>query len=200
MPDDQLDGLVEAARAGGSWAFGRLWEILSPVVAGYLRGRGVRDVDDVTSSVFLAAFQGIGSFSGDGAAFRRWLFTIAHHRGVDDIRAAVRQGPQQAYEPEHDPRAAASAESDALAGLSAGAVRDLLAALPDDQRQVILLRVIADLAVEEVAAIMERSPAAVRQLQKRALDRLRRHLADETSEISAAPVTDAASSAMTEPR
>ena len=67
---DDLDALVDAARAGGGWAFGRLWEQLAPSVAAYLRRRGVQETDDVTSEVFLAAFGGIGRFHGDGVAFR----------------------------------------------------------------------------------------------------------------------------------
>ncbi len=179
--DEHLDGLVEAARAGGTWAFGRLWELLSPVVAGYLRGRGVRDVDDVTSQVFLSAFQGIGGFTGDGAAFRRWLFTIAHHRGVDDVRATVRRAPEVAYEPQDDPRTSPSAESDALTALSSDDVSALLDVLPCDQRHVLLLRVVGDMSVDDAAVVLERSPEAVRQLQHRALNRLRRHLAEKGS-------------------
>src|SRR3954447_11842587 len=86
VSETDLDLLVDAARASGRWAFGRLWEELSPAVAAYLRRRGVRDAEDVTSDVFLAAFRGIAGFEGDGAAFRAWLFTIAHHKGVDFIR------------------------------------------------------------------------------------------------------------------
>ncbi|MFZ0323842.1 MAG: RNA polymerase sigma factor, partial [Actinomycetes bacterium] len=97
MDADRLDALVDAARAGGHWAFERLWQELSPRVSGYLRGRGVGDADDVTSEVFLAAFQGMGTFNGDGAAFRSWLFTIAHHRGVDWQRRAARNVAQSPY-------------------------------------------------------------------------------------------------------
>ena len=88
---DDLDALVDAARAGGGWAFGRLWEQLAPSVAAYLRRRGVQDADDVTSEVFLAAFLGIARFRGDGPAFRAWLFTIAHHKGVDAVRRPARR-------------------------------------------------------------------------------------------------------------
>ena len=70
MSGDDVDLLVGAARAGGAWAFGRLWERFSPVVHGYLRARGVRDPEDVTSEVFLAAFRRVGDFEGDGRAFR----------------------------------------------------------------------------------------------------------------------------------
>ena len=82
MTAEDLDRWVDAARAGGGWAFGQLWEALSPGVAGYVRGRGAPDPDDVTSEVFLAAFQRIAAFQGGGAAFRSWLFTIAHHKAV----------------------------------------------------------------------------------------------------------------------
>jgi RNA polymerase sigma factor (sigma-70 family) len=81
-----LDSWVQAARVGGEWAFSLLWEDLSGPVAGYLRARGVHDVEDVTSEVFLAAFKGIRGFQGNGDSFRSWLFTIAHHRSVDAIR------------------------------------------------------------------------------------------------------------------
>jgi DNA-directed RNA polymerase specialized sigma24 family protein len=57
-----LDQLLDAARAGGGWAFERLWQELSPVVLGYLRGRRTPDPEDVTSEVFLAAFQQVGAF------------------------------------------------------------------------------------------------------------------------------------------
>jgi len=58
-PDAGLDALVLDARAGSGAAFTDLWRRLSPVVAGYVRGRGVRDAEDVTSDVFLAAFRGL---------------------------------------------------------------------------------------------------------------------------------------------
>jgi len=189
LDDDLLGRLVADARAGSGPAFGRLWELLSPVVAGYVRGRGVREVDDVTSEVFLAAFRGMGRFVGDGADFRRWLFTIAHHRAVDETRRAVRQAIEIPYQPGEDRRAIASAEAAALDRLGHGGVLARLETLPDDQRNVLLLRVVADLPVDQVAVILERSPEAVRQLQHRALTRLRRDLAAETSHGPVTPVT-----------
>ena len=81
--DADLDRWVAAARDGDSDAFGLIWQSLSGRVSGYLRGRGVDSPDDVTSEVFLAAFSGLSGFTGDGARFRSWLFTIAHHKSVD---------------------------------------------------------------------------------------------------------------------
>ncbi len=171
-----LDDLVEQARAGSPEAFTTLWCRLSPVVGGYVRGRGVRDVDDVTSEVFLAAFEGISRFTGNGVNFRRWLFTIAHHRAVDDVRARVRRRVEEPYDPVADHRRTASAETEALTNSARDDALTLLRRLPADQQNVLLLRVVADLPVADVAVILDRSPEAVRQLQHRAISRLRREV------------------------
>ena len=179
---DDLDLLVGAARAGGRWAFGRLWEQLSPVVAGYLRARGVRDVDDVTSEVFLAAFRGISRFEGDGSAFRAWLFTIAHHKGVDALRRRS-SGELLVGSPGLDDmglpeRATRSAEDLALDRVADADVVRRLGTLTDDQRAVLLLRVVADLSLAETADVLGKPVGAVKALQHRALARLRAGLGD----------------------
>jgi RNA polymerase sigma factor (sigma-70 family) len=171
--EEDLDVLVLDARAGSGTAFTRLWERLAPVVAGYIRGRGVREIDDVTSDVFLAAFRGLDGFDGDGPAFRRWLFTIAHHRAVDALRKQARLAGDVPFESVQDTRFERSAESEALSRLEHAAALRLVHELPDDQRDVLLLRVVAGLSVEEVAVVLERSSDAVRQLHRRALVRLR---------------------------
>ncbi len=173
---DKLDSLVVAARAGGDWAFARLWEELSGSVAGYLRARGVDDVEDVTSDVFLAAFQGMRGFEGDGAQFRSWLFTIAHHRGVDGIRGQIKAGGQEPYLENLDRRTVPSAEDSTLDILQNDELYRVLANLTPDQRDVVLLRFVADLSLEEVATITGRNIGAVKQLQRRGVERLRRHL------------------------
>ncbi len=173
---DKLDSLVVAARAGGDWAFARLWEELSGSVAGYLRARGVNDVEDVTSDVFLAAFQGMRGFEGDGAQFRSWLFTIAHHRGVDGIRGQIKAGGQEPYLENLDHRTVPSAEDSTLDILQNDELYRVLANLTPDQRDVVLLRFVADLSLEEVATITGRNIGAVKQLQRRGVERLRRHL------------------------
>jgi RNA polymerase sigma-70 factor (ECF subfamily) len=178
---DELDLLVAAARSGGGWAFGRLWEQLAPSVAAYLRGRGVRDADDVTSEVFLAAFRGIGRFQGDGVAFRSWLFTIAHHKSVDvHRRPASREvlvdavGAGAGHGPDGD--RARSAEDVALEHIAGDRALRRLATLTDDQRAVLLLRVVADLSLAETAEVLGKPVGAVKALQHRALSRLRADL------------------------
>ncbi|MEO7745179.1 MAG: sigma-70 family RNA polymerase sigma factor [Actinomycetota bacterium] len=170
------DALVHAARAADTEAFGELWLRLAPTVAAYVRSRGVLDVDDVTSEVFAAAFARIGDFVGGGAQFRRFVFTLAHHKAVDDIRR--RFGPRamalRPFEEDADPRRADSAEDDAVRDLYGEQLQRWLGALAPAQREVLLLRVVAGLDVADVAAVLGRSQGAVKQLQHRAITTLRR--------------------------
>lgn len=173
--DDDLADLVVRARAGSPEAFAALYERLAGQVAGYLRSRGVPDVEDATSEVFLAVFTGLERFEGDGDRFRAWVFTIAHRRSVDRWRRA---GRSPALEPldEAPPPLVPSAEEGALVALGDDRVRELLGLLSPDQRDVLLLRVVADLSLEQVAAVLGKREGAVKALQHRALERLRRHL------------------------
>lgn len=175
---DDLADVVARAREGSPEAFAALYERLAGQVAGYLRSRGVRDVEDATSEVFLAVFTGLARFEGDGDRFRAWVFTIAHRRSVDRWRR-VGRGP--ALEPLDDapPTLVPSAEDEAMVTLGDDRVRALLDLLSPDQRDVLLLRVVADLSLEQVAAVLGKREGAVKALQHRALARLRRHLSPE---------------------
>jgi RNA polymerase sigma-70 factor (ECF subfamily) len=174
----ELDSLVRRARLGDGTAFESLWFALAPRVAAYLRARGVSAVDDVTSEVFLGAYNGISAFAGEGVAFRSWLFTLAHHKSVDAFR---RSRPEYPYEPGADPRVAPSAEDEALTNLGVSGLVHALDNLPAAQREVLILRVVADMHVDDVARLIGRSPAAVRQLQKRAVANVRRSMSDSTA-------------------
>lgn len=169
--DDDLEAWVNAARAGDTDAFGWIWVALSPRVAGYLRARGVSSVDDITSEVFLAAFGSLARFTGNAADFRSWLFTIAHHKSVDDRR---RRTDDTEYTPENDTRASVSAESTVLDAGIDPTIRALLAELTDDQREVLLLRTLADMSITDVAKATGRTTGAVKQLYHRAIATSRR--------------------------
>lgn len=177
-----FEQVLSAAQTGAGWACTRLYESLAPAVAGYLRTQGVRDVDDITSDVFLAVFTRLGTFSGTEAKFRSWVFTIAHHRLIDDRRAAGRRPAPASLDaaPGYGPRSTMpAAEDTALAGLGNERVERLLATLSPDQRDVLSLRVLADLSLEQVADALGKQPGAVKALQHRALASLRRTLASE---------------------
>lgn len=178
-----FDQVLAAAGQGAGWAFTRLYEWLSPAVAGYVRAQGASDPEDVTSEVFLAAFSNLRTFSGTETQFRSWVFTIAHRRIIDDRRARTRRPPPQSLEDEIPApggrSVGASAEDDALDAMGMERIREVLEKLAPDQRDVIALRVIADLSVEQVAAALGKQPGAVKSLQRRALASLRRQLSAE---------------------
>lgn len=174
----ELASILERARAGSADAFVAVYHELATAVAGYLRFNGVSDVDGLTNEVFAHVHRGLPRFSGDWAGFRSWVFTIAHHRMVDDARRAHRR-PQVVPSDLTPDLPAGDVEQDAIDVLSDERVRSLLSGLSPDQRQVLLLRIVADLPLEEVALAVGKSVGSVKSLQHRALAALRRALERE---------------------
>lgn len=107
-------------------------------------------------------------------------FTIAHSRLVDEFRRRSR-AVEVPYEPDMDGRQHTSAELEALGQGDASDVSRLLANLGDEQRAVILLRILGDLSLEDTAHVVGKSIGAVKQLQRRGLLALRKH-AEERGE------------------
>ena len=180
-----FDDVLAAARAGAAWAFEVLYRDLSPSVTGYLRLHGAAEPDDLASETFIGVFTGLSGFSGNEDALRAWVFTIAHRRLIDDWRRRSRR-PQVADDPgDLTELAGGDVEDDVLAGLGAETVQRLCAELPDDQRSVLLLRILADLTVEQVAQAMGRSVGSVKALQRRGLRALRTRLEDAGEKVGA---------------
>jgi RNA polymerase sigma factor (sigma-70 family) len=168
---------LERARRGDADAWAELYRWLSPQVLGYLRARGASEPEDVLGEVFVQAVRDLGSFSGDERDFRAWVFSIAHHRLIDEARRTARRPTEPLPTEELAAHGeAADAETEAMARISAGEVTRLLATLSADQRSVLLLRVLGDLTVPEVARIVGKRPGAVKQLQRRAIARLRKEI------------------------
>ncbi len=129
-----------------------------------------------------SVFTGLSSFSGTEEHLRAWLFTIAHRRLADDWwRRSRRPEPTECGKEVLQGLAGGDVEEDALARMDSGAVHQICAALPVDQRAVLLLRILAGLPVEQVASVMGRSVAAVGALQRRGLATLRSEIAPETA-------------------
>jgi RNA polymerase sigma factor (sigma-70 family) len=174
-----FDGVLDAARSGAPWAFERLWAELSSAVAGYFRGHGAAEPDDLTSEVFLGVFAGLKSFTGSEEKFRSWVFTIAHHRLVDERRRKVRRYWTTTADLSILDQMGGDAEADALDVLGNQRVAELCAGLSPDQREVLLLRVVADLTVEQVATVLGKTVGGVKATQRRALSSLRRSIERE---------------------
>jgi RNA polymerase sigma-70 factor (ECF subfamily) len=146
----------------------------------YLYAREPSEAEDLASEVWLDVAAGIGRFRGDEDGFRAWVFTIARRRLLDlRRRASVRREKPVPLELLGGDRGVGNAEGEALASLDADAAVALIATLPPDQSDVVLLRVIGDLSVAEVAKILGKRPGAIRALQHRALKGLARKISHE---------------------
>lgn len=166
--------LIERARAGDGEAWSQIVRELGPRVQGYARGKGIIDAEDVVQDVFTAAARRIGDFDGEWRAFRSWIFSIAYRQIINRYRSPSRldrELPQFLVDRHQaDPDEVVVLQetaSDAVAALDV---------LNDVERDVVLLRVIADLDTAEVARAVGKRPGNVRVIQSRALDKLRAEL------------------------
>jgi RNA polymerase sigma-70 factor, ECF subfamily len=171
-------GMLAAARGGQEWAVAALWRDLHPRLLRYLRVLlPASDVEDVASDVWLEVAAGLGRFDGNWDAFRGWVFTIARLRVIDARRRSRRRRTAAAAPEEVTqlldaattaPREASRVELEAVLGW--------VRRLPQDQAEVLLLRVLGDLSCDQVAAVMGKRSGAVRALQHRAVQRLREEM------------------------
>jgi RNA polymerase sigma-70 factor (ECF subfamily) len=163
-----FDNLLSQARSGSTWAWSQLYAELAGPVLGYLRVRGAAEPEDLLSEVFLHMVRGLHAFEGDSQQFRSWVFTIAHRRLIDERRARGKR-PVELRE---DLEPAALGEDPATAvidRLTDEAIIGLLDALTPEQRDVLLLRLIAGLTIDEIARAVGKTPGAVKALQRRGL-------------------------------
>ena len=180
-----FDDVLSAAQAGAAWAFEVLYRDLAPAVTGYLRLHGAAEPDDLASETFIGVFTGLAKFSGDEAGLRGWVFTIAHRRLLDDWRRRSRR-PQLADDPgDLSVHVGGDVEDDVLTRIGADTVQELCGLLPEDQRSVLLLRILADLTIEQVAQAMNRSVGATKALQRRGLRTLRSRLENASEKVGA---------------
>jgi RNA polymerase sigma factor (sigma-70 family) len=177
---DDFPRILDAARLGAEWAWAGLYRDLSPSIRGYLRTRGATEPDDLLGEVFLQVVRDLPRFEGGEREFRTWVFTIVHHRLLDDRRRRVRRPVEAA------PAAVlegageiGDVEDEAIEGLTVARVRDFVGRLSPDQQDVVLLRLFGDLAVADVAAVVGKRPGAVKALQRRGLASLRKELSRE---------------------
>ncbi len=172
---ESFESVLAAAQLGAEWAWRVLYESTAPGVRSYLSFRGAVDPDGLVGDVFLAAAKGIGSFEGDEPGFRSWVFSIAHARLVDErrMRARRRTTPTDRSDLEGiaDP---ADVEEVALGRIGSERLVELFSVLSPDQRDVLTLRIIANLSLGETASILGKKVGAVKVLQHRGVSRLRK--------------------------
>ncbi|MHA7263098.1 RNA polymerase sigma factor [Arthrobacter sp. TMN-37] len=180
LPEEALARAQEGDPAAFEWIYSQL----SPLVLGYFSGRGAEDPEGLTQEVFLTVFTKLSTLHGGPGALRTFVFSVAHARYVDELRKKARGPLLTGYEPESDLRASESAESIALNRFGEGDTEELLGSLKDEHREVLLLRVVAGLSLEQTAKVMGRSTGSIKQLQRRGLLRLKELVEPNQKEAS----------------
>ena len=168
LGDEAFRPVLDAAKAGADWAWSVLFRDLWGPVAGYLASRGSPEPEDTASEVFLKVARAIHDFEGDEASFRSWVFVIAHRSLIDHRRRASRR-PNLSPMPETPHIEAGNVEEQAMNQLVTAELLAVFGALTVDQRDVLALRMIGGLTLEQTAHVLGKSPGAVKALQRRAL-------------------------------
>jgi len=171
-----LEPLVARARAGDPDAFAALYEDLAPRVHRFLRYR-VPDperAEELLQQVFLQMIAALPRYESRGLPFAAWVFRIARNAVIDASRV---ERPSVPLEVVHDvPSWAPGPDELAIAGDERERLLAVLERLPRDQHDVLVYRFFGGLSPREVAPLLDRSEGAVRVLQHRALEVLRRQL------------------------
>jgi RNA polymerase sigma-70 factor, ECF subfamily len=173
---DPLDGLVDGVRRGDRDAIAAVYLETAPALRGYLRRRVPHGevADDLVEQAFVALIEHGSDLRGDGRSLRAWLFRVARNGLYDWAKRADRRGdgeltPErsaQLRDPDADP-----GESVPAASIDPRLVV-ALGQLTAEQREVVELRLVADLSLTQVADITGRTVGAVKLLQHRAVRRL----------------------------
>lgn len=177
MSEDDI--LIKKAQAGDREALNELmsfyWQPIYHFVA-YKIGN-LDEAQEITQETFLRAFRSLQHYKQTGAAFKTYLSRIAINL-INDVWRKKGRSPAVTDLSEYQELSATDDQPDiqVISQEQSKAIADVLKELPDDQRQAVELRIIAELSVKQTAAAMEKSEGAVKMLQQRALKNLRRLL------------------------
>lgn len=196
--DAVADEALRRSRDGDSAAFAQLYRLHQPAILRYLRVLVPGEAEDIASETWLQAVRDFHRFRGNASGLRPWLVTIARHRALDALRARRRR-PSDAWDPAALPDAAAQEDTEALTAESLATRRALalIAQLPPDQAEAVLLRVVVGLDAPAAAAVLGKRAGAVRMATSRGLARLEQVVAGSAGN---AGVTDGETSALKEVR
>jgi RNA polymerase sigma-70 factor (ECF subfamily) len=176
-PAPDLTATVIAAQGGDEEAFRRLYRLLQPVLVRYLRALVGSEADDVASEAWLQIARDLATFGGDGDDFRGWTATIARHRAMDHLRHQRRR-PFVTIPAEelHGLAGDDDTAAKALEEVGTDEAIALIASLPPDQAEAILLRVVMGLDAATTGRILGKRAGAVRTAAYRGLRQLARLL------------------------
>lgn len=174
MRDRDFHRLLGSAVAGDEWAWTQIYDWLAPVVVGYLRAKGAPDPEDAASEVFLQVVRDVDTFSGTASGFRSWVFSIAHHRMIDQARWNQRR-PSVPTDDEilHDLCPTDDWEGQAADNLATWELQRLFTRATPEQQEVLVLRFVVGLTMGEIAEVLDKKLGAVKALQRRGLEAVR---------------------------
>jgi RNA polymerase sigma-70 factor (ECF subfamily) len=180
---DEFPDLLQAAKAGDELAFAQLFGHCQPLMLRYLASVAPTEmIDDVASEAWVSVIRALDTFDDDLPGFIGWVLTMARRRWIDELRRRTRRrellGLTESIPEAASPTTVESEIEDRLGGDAAMA---LIRTLPPDQAEIVALRAISGLSVEEVAAIVGKSPGSVRVASHRGLRRLRENLQSDVT-------------------
>ncbi|WP_344960840.1 RNA polymerase sigma factor [Streptomyces thioluteus] len=172
--DAELTAAVRAAQGGDDTAFRTVYRSVQPRLLGYVRTLvGESDAEDVASEAWLQIARDLGRFTGDADRFRGWAARIARNRALDHLRMRGRRPAVGGDDSELATRAGnADTAGEALEALGTGRALALIARLPQDQAEAVVLRVVVGLDAATAAEVLGKRPGAVRTAAHRGLRRL----------------------------
>ena len=186
MEPRDLKRAVRRAARGDEPSAGEIFDEFHPRVYRYALAKlgDPVDAEDVAAETFAKVLKGLDRFVWKGGGFEAWIFRIASNVVVDQVRFRSRETVAEVPE-DADASPVSSWEPEAafLLGEVREELREALARLPGDQREVLILRFAGELDTKEVGQVMGRKPNAVRQLQFRALQALRELMAEEVKAV-----------------
>jgi RNA polymerase sigma-70 factor (ECF subfamily) len=176
VTETDLSALVQAAQRGDEHAFRSLYRAVQPGLLRYLRGLVGDDAEDVASETWLQIARDLASFRRT-EGFRAWAATIGRNRALDHLRH-MRRRPATVTAIDDLAQLAGNdtTDEDAAALISTDAAVSLIASLPKDQAEAVLLRVVMGLDAKTAAKVLGKSAGAVRTAAYRGLHRLAQYL------------------------
>ena len=171
--DPDLRTALRRARRGDEDGFRLMYRAVQPGLLRFLRVLVGEDAEDVASETWLQVARDLDSFSGDATDFRRWVVTIARNRATDLARRQQRRPVvTEQLDSVQDLPSADDTEVAVVASVSTEAALALIARLPRDQAQAVLLRVVLGFDANTAAQVLGKRAGAVRTASYRGLNKL----------------------------
>ena len=183
MLEDDEKNLIERAKQGDSLAFGALYDHYLPQIYRfvYFKVSHREEAEDITHLVFMKAWQNIAAYIERGFPFSSWLYQISRNQIIDHYRQKKPVADLEAIE-ETFFADLPSLDTDNKFDLFN--IRKALLKLTEDQRDVIIMHFIDDTSIKDVAIALNKTEGAVRLLQHRALQSLKRILKKDNEKSS----------------